>query len=149
MAEDLVFMMGKFAARVPQDRVYSQNHLWLQPIESGYRVGFTAYSVRLLQDVYFLDWSIDPQTDVQAKQEIGQIESSKALSSLYAPCDGRVLEFNETLLDDPSAINTDNYRTGWLFDFQTDFEFLTPEQYVQVLEDGWEETQRLLKGQIN
>ena len=149
MSEDLVFMMGKFEARIPGDRFYSTNHLWLQAFEQGYRVGFTTYSVRLLQDVYFLDWNIDPQTDVREKKEIGEIESSKALSSLYAPFDGRVLEFNEALLDDPSTINTDNYGVGWLFRFKTEATLLSPAEYVSHLEQGWEETQRHLKGQIN
>src|SRR5437867_2888405 len=108
MADDLEFMMGKYAARIPGDRQYTSNHLWLKPAGSRFRVGFTAYSVRLLQDVYFLSWSIDPDTPVRLKQEIGEIESSKAVSSLYAPCDGRVAVFNEKLLNDPSLINTDN-----------------------------------------
>jgi glycine cleavage system H protein len=68
---------------------------------------------------------------------------------LYAPFAGRVLEFNEKLLDDPSTINTDNYGTGWLFDFQTPETLLNPDEYVQLLDAGWEETQRHLKGQMN
>jgi glycine cleavage system H protein len=149
MSSDLIFMMGEFAARIPTDRSYSDNHLWLQPVGEHLRVGFTAYSVRLLQDVYFLDWTIDAGTQVRAKQEIGEIESSKALSSLYAPAEGEVLAFNESLLDDPTAINTDNYGEGWLFDFASEARFRTPEEYVQLLEDGWEDTQRMLKGQLH
>lgn len=149
MTDDLVFMMGKFQARIPGDRFYSENHLWLLPAEGCYRVGFTAYSVRLLQDVYFLDWTIDPNTDVRQKKEIGEVESSKALSSLYAPYDGRVVDFNEALLDDPSAIDTDNYDAGWLYRFQTDIQPLEPQAYVKLLEAGWDDTQRMLKGQIN
>lgn len=149
MPQDLVFMMGKFEARIPGELVYTPNHLWLRPIEDHFRVGFTAYSVRLLQDVYFLSWSIDPASDVRHKQEIGEIESSKAVSALYAPCQGRVLEFNERLLQDPSAINTDNYGDGWLYAFSTRETLLTPEAYVQLLEEGWENTQRLIKGQMN
>lgn len=149
MSDELVFLMGKYAARIPADRCYSANHLWLQKEGNVYRVGFTAYSVRLLQDVYFLDWSIDEQTEVQQGQEIGEIESSKALSTLYAPFAGRVLTFNQALLDDPSAINTDNYGAGWLYEFQTTAVPLEPAEYLQHLEAGWEETQRHLKGQIN
>lgn len=149
MADDLVFMMGQYEARIPADRLYSKSHLWLKQDGLRYQVGFTAYSVRLLQDVYFLDWSIDPGTDVREKQEIGEVESSKALSTLYAPFDGRVVEFNELLLDDPSGINTDGYGNGWLFAMETEAELLSPEQYIEVLNDGWEKTQRMIKGQIN
>lgn len=149
MADDLVFMMGKFAARVPRDRSYVESHLWLQRHGDVYQVGFTAYSVRLLQDVYFLNWSIDAQTRVRKKQELGEIESSKALSTLYAARQGLVGEFNAELLNDPSAINTDNYGKGWLYEFSTDEPLLTAEEYLQVLENGWEDTQRMIKGQIN
>jgi glycine cleavage system H protein len=149
MPTELVFMMGKFAARIPGDRMYTENHLWLLPRENEFRVGFTSYSVRLLQDVYFLDWSIDPETTVRKKQDLGEIESSKALSSLYAPRDGRIVRFNPELLNDPSAINLDNYGAGWLYDFETSSELLTPAAYLSVLEAGWEETQRLIKGQMH
>lgn len=149
MAEDLVFMMGKFEARIPGDRLYSDNHLWLQSCDNAYRVGLTAWSVRLLQDVYFLDWDVDPDTTVRHKQEIGQIESSKAVSALYAPADGRLVAFNEQLLDDPSAINTDGYGNGWLYLLETQAPLLSPAEYVEHLEANWEKTQRLIKGQLN
>jgi glycine cleavage system H protein len=149
MADDLEFMMGKFAARVPGDRWYAANHLWFQPAGDAYRVGFTAYSVRLLQDVYFLSWSIDPDSAVRTKQEIGEVESSKAVSSLYAPHDGHVGRFNEKPLNDPSVINTDNYEEGWLYEFSTAAALLTPQQYVDLLAAGWEKTQQVIKGQMN
>ena len=149
MSETLVFMMGKFEARFPIDRLYSDNHLWLQREDDAYRVGFTTYSVRLLQDVYFLDWTIDPNTVVKAKQQIGEVESSKALSALYGPSGGEVLDFNSSLLDDPSGINTDNYGAGWLYRFRSNGEFMSPEEYIQHLDDGWEKTQNMIKGQLN
>lgn len=152
MADSLIFMMGKYEAVVPTDRVYSENHLWLQslPGQAGvYRVGFTSYSIRLLQDVYFLDWTIDPETSVTRKQAIGEIESSKALSTLYAPATGKVLRFNDEVLSDPSAINVDAYGTGWLYEFETEFPLLDAPAYLRHLESGWEKDQRYLKGQVN
>ena len=149
MSDELTFAMGKYEARIPTDRLYAENHHWLQEAPGGFRVGLSAFSVRLLQDVYFLEWTIDPQTAVRRKQEIGEIESSKAVSALYAPADGTVLEFNELLLDDPTPINTDSYGMGWLYGFETDAKLLTPKQYVELLESQWDETQRMIKGQIN
>jgi glycine cleavage system H protein len=149
---DLIFMMGKYEARIPADRSYAPNHLWLKSRgadgKSPFRVGFTTYSVRMLQDVYFLEWSIDAGAQVKERQEIGEIESSKALSSLYTPFAGKLLGFNEAILEDPSAINADNYGGGWLFELDTDAEMLSPEAYLQRLEEGWEKDQRLIKGQI-
>lgn len=149
MTEPLVFMMGKFEARIPVDRHYFESHVWAVPDGNLLRVGFTAYAVRLLQDVYFLDWQIDPATDVRKKQAIGEIESSKAVSTLYAPADGHVVRFNEALLNDPSLINADNYERGWLYEFTTPAPLLSPPDYIKVLEAGWEQTQRLLKNQFN
>lgn len=149
MSEPLIFPMGKFEAKVPTDRFYAENHVWLQEAAGGFRVGFSAYAVRLLQDVYFLEWSIDPNTRVRKKQEIGEIESSKAVSNLYAPFDGVIVEFNECLLDDPTPINTDGYGTGWLYTLETDARLMTPEEYVEFLGSKWEETQRMIKGQLN
>lgn len=149
MSDVLIFPMGKFEARIPCDRLYSENHLWLQEAAGGFRVGFTAYTVRLLQDVYFLEWSIDPFTKVAKKQPIGQIESSKAVSDLFAPADGEVRDFNSALLNDPSAINSDGYGAGWLYHFETLSKLLTPQQYVEHLGQNWEATQRMIKGQLN
>ena len=149
LSDDLVFLMGQYEASIPQDRCFSSNHLWLRLYEGVYRVGFTSYSIRLLQDVYFLEWSVTANTDVSAKQEIGEIESAKSLSTLYAPAAGRIVAFNERLLDDPSLINADNYDAGWLFAFETSATFLSPSQYLDFLEATWEDTQRLLKGQMD
>lgn len=149
MSDPLVFMMGKFEARIPIDRRYFESHLWAQPENDLLRVGFTSYAVRLLQDVYFLDWQIDADTQVRRKQAIGEIESSKAVSTIYAPADGRIVRFNEALLNDPSLINADNHERGWLYEFATTSPLLLPEDYMKVLEAGWEQTQRLLKNQFN
>jgi glycine cleavage system H protein len=150
MRDDVVFMMGKFAARIPCDRRYARNHMWCADHEARYRFGFTAYAVRLLQDVYFLEWCVDAGSTVTFRQEIGSIESSKAESALYAPVAGRIVAFNAALLSDPSGINLDNYGAGWLFDMDGDTSsMLSPEEYVKLLDEGWEATQRTLKGQLN
>lgn len=148
---ELVFMMGEFEARFPQDRQYARNHMWAQADDDRLRFGFTAYAVRLLQDVYFLEWTIDEQVTVTQRQTIGAIESKKAESDLFAPLGGRLLRFNAELLSDPSAINVDKYGEGWLFEMQAedDSPLLTAQQYIEHLEDVWEVTQRTIKGQLN
>ena len=147
----LSFWMGEFEATFPQDRQFAKNHMWAQQQADGkWRFGFSAYAVRLLQDVYFLDWSVDESATLNSRQEIGQIESKKAESDLFAPTAGQLTEFNEQLLTDPSAINVDTYGDGWLFEMQTtEQEFLTTEQYIEHLESVWEVTQRTIKGQLN
>ena len=150
MSGELVFMMGKFEARFPTDRHYARNHMWAQSHRGGWRFGFSMYAVRLLQDVYFLDWTIDPGTQLVEKQTIGSIESSKAESELYAPMGGRLDGFNQALLEDPSAINVDTYGTGWLFEMtgQPD-SLLEPAGYLEHLDAAWKVAERTIKGQLN
>ena len=73
MSAPLVFMMGQFAAEIPADREYARNHMWAQRGTAAIRFGFSAYAVRLLQDVYFLDWTIDAGVLLAWRQEIGNI----------------------------------------------------------------------------
>ena len=151
MSGSLTFMMGEFEAVFPDDRQYARNHMWALPqAEQVYRFGFTAYAVRLLQDVYFLDWSIDAGVTVTARQEIGAIESKKAESDLFAPMAGQLVEFNATALQDPAQINVDKYGAGWLFDLHGSGEtLLSAADYVDHLAQVWEVTQRTIKGQLN
>jgi glycine cleavage system H protein len=150
---DLVFMMGEFEARFPTDRHYARNHMWAMKLDSPSRVrfGFTAYAVRLLQDVYFLEWEIEDQSLVKQRQTLGAIESKKAESDLFSPLTGKISQFNNELLNDPSAINVDKYGDGWLFEMAADSlePLLSPEQYLEHLNDVWEVTQRTIKGQLN
>lgn len=150
MSEPLVFMMGNFEAKFPADRLYAKNHMWARPQGPSIRFGFSAYAVRLLQDVYFLDWIVDAGTLLREKQQIGAIESKKAESDLFAPLPGVLTEFNQELLADPSAINVDTYGAGWLFDMQSAAEsLLSPDAYLEHLAGVWEVTQRTIKGQMN
>ncbi len=162
MIPTLKFMMGEFEAEFPTDRMYAPNHMWgvqcglrnaqcgTDGIASLIRFGFTAYAVRLLQDVYFLDWSLDAPKDLTTGQEIGSIESKKAESSLYAPLAGQLTVFNDVLMDDPSAINTDKYGDGWLFEMNGgNGELISADAYVELLGEVWGKTQRTIKGQLN
>ena len=166
MSDYLTFMMGQFEATFPTDRRYAKNHMWAQFMGDGasaldepaaqqatcamWRFGFTAYAVRLLQDVYFLDWEIDAETDLAEGESIGAIESSKAESSLYAPIAGLLSVFNTDLLNDPSAINVDKYERGWLFEISgAGDNLMAPEEYIDHLGAVWEVTQKTIKGQLN
>jgi glycine cleavage system H protein len=150
MADDLTFMMGKFPAALPGDLCYARtNHMWCREVEGGLRFGFSAYAVRLMQDVYFLDWVVNAGDAVRHLQQIGHIETSKAVADLFAPTSGSVSIFNQELLKDPSAINVDNYGAGWLFEMTGDPSVLVAvAEYHAFLDANWEKTQRLLKGHM-
>jgi glycine cleavage system H protein len=150
MSETLRFMMGEYEARFPAELYYARNHMWAERRETKWRFGFSMYAVRLLQDVYFLEWNVDPGTAVQERQEIGFIESKKAESDLFSPIGGTLTELNQELLADPSAINVDNYAAGWLFEIEgSGSELMSAPEYLEHLAAVWEVTQRTIKGQMN
>lgn len=150
MSESLTFMMGDFAAEFPTDRLYAKNHMWASPSEGVLRFGFSAYAVRLLQDVYFLEFTVEEKTPLKTRQEFGSIESKKAESGLYSPITGELLRINDKLLDDPSEINVDKYGNGWLMEMRGDSsELLQPAEYITHLEKAWDIAQKTIKGQAN
>ena len=150
MPDDLTFLMGKFPAVLPGSLRYVSNHMWARPEGGNWRFGFTTYAIRLMQDVYFLDWQVSAGDKVEFLQQIGHIETSKALSDLFAPLAGTITAFNDDLLKDPSGINVDGYGAGWLFEMDAPGEsLLTVDGYYQHLAENWEKTQRLIKGKIN
>jgi len=151
MPDDATFMMGKFAAVLPGELRYAPtNHMWCQEIDGRQRFGFTAYAVRLMQDVYFLDWIVNEGDPVSHLQHIGHIETSKAVADLFAPLAGTIVAFNRELLKDPSAINHDKYGAGWLFEMTGDASITkSVTEYHQYLETYWDKTQRMIKGKIN
>ena len=154
------FSMGEFEAAFPLDRRYAKNHMWAKCCEPEqdsdvvtWRFGLSAYAVRLLQDVYFLDWDVEPPSAVQSRQMIGAIESKKAESDLYAPLAGTLSAINQDVLSDPSLINADPYGKGWMIELTVQGEhaqsLLVPEQYGEHLKAAWEIAQKTIKGQAN
>src|SRR5258708_3138336 len=119
MPDDWTFMMGKYAALLPGDLLYARNHMWARNVAGRLRFGFTAYAIRLMQDVYFFEWHLGGGDELAGSQLIGHIETSKALSDLFAPLPGTIIAFNGELLDDPSGINVSGY-TAWLFEVEGD-----------------------------
>ena len=125
--------------------------MWALPVAGdALRFGFTAYAVRLLQDVYFLDWIVEAGSLLAEKQEIGQIESQKAEASLFSPMSGQLTKINLALLEDPSAINVNTYDAGWLFEITGEGDsLLSPNDYLKHLAAVWKVTQQTIKGQLN
>lgn len=143
--------MGQFEATFPTNRCYTTNHMWASATSGGaYRFGLTSYAVRLLQDVYFLDFVVEPPTALSRRQHVGSIESKKAESDLFSPTAGTVLAINRTALDDPSIINVEIYEGGWLFEIlpTSRLDLLDVDAYLLHLSDAWEVAQRTIKGQI-
>jgi glycine cleavage system H protein len=151
-----VFMMGEFRAVFPSGLRYTTNHMWAAesptdgPGAAVWRFGLTSYAVRLLQDVYFLDWVVDPPTMITRRQQLGSIESKKAESDLYSPTAGELIGYNQQALSDPSVVNVDIYGGGWLLEIapQDSEDLLDVDAYLKHLEQAWVVAQRTIKGQV-
>ena len=150
MAEKpLVFEMGLYKASFPVHLNYSEIHFWFNVLENDRtRVGFTAYAARLLSDLFRIEWKVYVGEAIQAEQLLGEVESTKAASELYAPMSGKLADINSVVVEDPSLVGLDPYE-AWLFEFEgKPQQSLNPEAYVAFLASGWDETVKLLKGQV-
>ncbi len=102
-------------SEIPGDLLYSEEHEYLKPAEEPgvYYVGITDYAQGELGDVVFVELP-DVGTSFNKMDVFGTIEAVKAVSDLYTPVDGEVVEVNEALADDPSLVNSDPYGEGWM-----------------------------------
>ena len=97
----------------PDDRKYRSSHEWVRVEGDHCWVGITDYAVGHLSDLVFLDLP-DLGTDVMANEPFGEIESVKAVSDLYCPVTGEIVEHNEELLGDLTVLNKDPWDKGWM-----------------------------------
>jgi len=97
----------------PEDYRYTKEHEWVRLEGDVAVVGVTHHAQAQLGDVVFVELP-NPATKVQQMQSFGTVESVKAVSDLYAPLSGEVVEVNETLVDAPEQLNEDPHDKGWL-----------------------------------
>ena len=97
----------------PDDRRYTKEHEWVKVEGDRARVGITDYAQNQLGDVVYLEL---PEVGrvLKAGETFGTVESVKAVSELYAPLAGEVVEVNSELVSSPEAINTDPHGKGWM-----------------------------------
>jgi glycine cleavage system H protein len=99
---------------IPSDLLYSKDHEWIR-VENGVATcGITAFAVAQLEEVIYVSYIADDDS-LSVRDPVAEVESTKAVSEVYAPVSGELVESNETLEDDAETINSDPYRTGWLF----------------------------------
>ena len=99
---------------IPEDLRYTAEHEWVSGDGSGpVRVGITHFAQDSLGDIVFVQLP-DEGTAVQAGEAIGEVESTKSVSEIYAPLSGTVSARNATLSDEPELINAEPYAAGWL-----------------------------------
>jgi len=127
-------------SNVPGDLKYTREHEWARQEGGRVRVGITAYAQEQLGDVVFVEL---PKVGarVTARQAFGVVESVKAVSDLFAPVTGEVVEANADLAHKPEIVNQDPYGKGWMIvvtpaDAKQWEQLLTAAQYEEFLAQG-------------
>jgi glycine cleavage system H protein len=97
----------------PDDLKYHKEHTWVKVSGRKATIGITDYAQDALGDIVYIDL---PEVDmeVEINSEIGEIESTKATSSIISPVSGKVTEVNEDLSESPETLNEDPYGKGWV-----------------------------------
>jgi len=98
---------------VPEDLRYSSDHEWARLDGEDVRIGITDFAQDALGDVVFVQVP-DVGSAVKAGDSLGEVESTKSVSDLYAPVSGTVVEVNDSLADAPQSLNDDPYGDGWI-----------------------------------
>ena len=124
---------------IPSNFRYTKEHEWAEPVEKQVKVGITDYAQQELGDVVFVDLP-EVGSEFNKGDSLLSVESVKAVSDVYAPVSGKVVEVNELLTDAPEKINEDAYGDGWMvkveFEESTELEELfSADRYKQFVEE--------------
>lgn len=103
----------------PVELKYSKSHEWAKVEGNTVTLGITAHAQDSLGDVVFVELP-DNDTTVVAGETFGTVESVKAVSDMIAPVSGRVIDYNQEVLDSPELLNDDPYGEGWLIKVEVD-----------------------------
>jgi glycine cleavage system H protein len=121
---------------IPEDLQYTKSHEWIRIEGDTATIGITDHAQDELGDVVFVELP-DEGATFDAGESFGTVESVKAVSDLYTPVGGEVVEVNTALEDAPENINEDPYGEGWIVKLRTTDEpdLLSPEEYETVVEE--------------
>jgi glycine cleavage system H protein len=121
---------------IPEDLQYAKSHEWVRIEGDTATIGITDHAQDELGDVVFVELPEEGDT-FDAGESFGTVESVKAVSDLYAPVGGEVVEVNSALEDAPENINEDPYGEGWIVKLRItdEADLLSPEEYEKVVEE--------------
>jgi glycine cleavage system H protein len=122
---------------IPADLLYIRSHEWIRVDDDGVVVGITEYAQDQLGEVVYVELP-EVGTAVDSNEELGTLESVKAVSEFLAPVAGEVMAVNERLEEEPNLVNGDPYGDGWLVKISGSAEAdstLSAEEYAAFLEE--------------
>jgi glycine cleavage system H protein len=102
---------------IPEDLKYTSEHEWVRSTGDGgsVRIGITDFAQDALGDIVYVSLP-EVGTEIESGSAVGELESTKSVSDVYAPLTGTVTAVNETLDGTPETVNSDPYGEGWLFE---------------------------------
>ena len=123
----------------PDDLRYSREHEWARVEGDRVTIGITEYAQGELGEIVYVELP-EVGAEVEHMETFGTVESVKAVSDLYAPVSGEVIEVNEALEDEPGLINTDSYGDGWMVVVEMSdpdelADMMTAEEYATFIEE--------------
>jgi glycine cleavage system H protein len=122
---------------VPEELQYTKSHEWIRTEDDTATIGITDHAQEELGDIVYIELPEQGAT-FEAGDSFGTVESVKAVSDLYSPVGGEVVEVNEGLGDSPEKINEDPYGEGWILKVRVSDEgagLLSASEYEQFLEE--------------
>ena len=125
------------AGNVPEELRYTKDHEWARAAGGSIVVGITQHAIDQLGDVVYLELP-EVGAAVVKDKPFGVVESTKAVSELFAPCSGKVAKVNKELVDAPEGLNADPYGKGWMIEIEAadpvELEgLLSAEQYTKLV----------------
>lgn len=123
----------------PEDLKYHKEHTWARVSGNKATVGISDYAQESLGEIVYIEIP-ETGTSVQAGEDLGEIESTKATSSIVSPVNGTVVEVNEELNDSPEIVNEDPYSKGWvavieLADSSSGSDLMSATEYGKFIEE--------------
>jgi len=130
-------------AQIPDELKYTSDHEWALEEEELLVIGITDYAQDALGEIVYIELPGEGD-EITKGDPFGAVESTKAVSDLYAPVSGDVVEVNEALLDSPETINEDPYGEGWMikvrpYDPDEIEDLMDFEEYTEFVEKETEE----------
>lgn len=124
----------------PEELRYHKNHCWVKVSGKRATIGITSHAQESLGDIVYVDLP-EADSEIEANSELGEIESTKATSTIISPVSGVVVEVNEDLADSPEIINEDPYGKGWIAVIEMDDpseaeELMDMKEYESLVEEG-------------
>ena len=98
---------------IPADLKYTKDHEWVKVDGDIITVGITDFAQKELGDIVYVEVDTLDET-LDAEEVFGTVEAVKTVSDLFLPVSGEIIEFNESLEDEPELVNTDPYGEGWM-----------------------------------